>query len=132
MKLMGIDYGSKRVGVALSDEDGVMAFPHAVLENNKKLLENLKSLHKEEGVGAVVVGESLDSKGEPNPIMKKITPFKEQMERELEVPVYFEPEFMTSHHAAIGGKKGEYKKEVLDASAAALILQRYLDKRKSK
>ncbi len=132
MKLIGIDYGVKRVGIAFSDEDGILAFPHSVLESNKKLLENLKNLCNEEDVRAIVIGESLNSKGEPNPVMKKVIPFKEQLESELELPVYFEKEFMTSMHAAIGEKKGEFKKEVIDASAAALILQRFLDKKNNK
>jgi len=129
---MGIDYGVKRVGVAFSDEEGVLAFPHSVLESNKKLLENLKSLYEKENVGAIVIGESLNSKGEHNPVMEKIIPFKKQIENEITSVVYFEQEFMTSLHATIGEKKGEFKKEVIDASAAALILQRFLDKRNNK
>ncbi len=132
MKLMGIDYGVKRVGVAFSDEEGILAFPCSVLESNKKLLENLKSLYKEEGAEAIVIGESLDSKGVNNPVMEKIIPFKKQVENEITSAVYFEQEFMTSMHAAIGEKKGEFKKDVIDASAAALILQRFLDKRNNK
>ncbi len=132
MKLMGIDYGVKRVGVAFSDEEGVLAFPFSVLGNNNKLLATLKSLYKEECVGDIVIGESLNSKGKHNPVMEKIIPFKKQIEDEITPAVYFEQEFMTSHHAAIGEKKGEFKKEVIDASAAALILQRFLDKRNNK
>lgn len=128
-KYLGIDYGSKRVGVAISDDDGTLAFPRVVLENKKNLMEKIKEICEEEKVEGVVMGESFDSKGEPNPIMKDISVFKKHLEDEVFLPVYFEAEFMTSHHAAIGGKKGEFKKEVLDASAAALILQRFLDKK---
>ncbi len=129
MKYLGIDYGSKRVGVAVSDDRGSLAFPKIVLENKKNLTEKIKEICEEEKVESIVIGESLDSSGAPNPIMKNITVFKKHIESELSLPVYFEAEFMTSHHAAIGGKKGEFKKEILDASAAALILQRFLDKR---
>ncbi|GMQ95166.1 MAG: Holliday junction resolvase RuvX [Patescibacteria group bacterium] len=138
MKYIGIDYGTKRVGIALSDEGGMLAFPHSVLTNDKDLAENVKNVCEEESVSAIVMGESLDSAGAPNSIMENILPFKEKLEKELGLPVYLEPEFMTSMHAAIGlpvrrtqtgEKKGEFKKEALDASAAALILQRYLDKR---
>ncbi len=129
MKFLGIDYGSKRVGIAISDDDGSLAFPKITLENKKDLKGKIKEVCEGEKVEGIVVGESLDSKGEPNPIMKDIAVFKKHLEDELSLPVYFEAEFMTSHHAAIGGKKGEFRRETLDASAAALILQRFLDKR---
>jgi putative Holliday junction resolvase len=128
-KFLGIDYGSKRVGTSLSDDDGILAFPRDVFINDKKLLEKIVQLCDRESVSAVVVGESLDSAGKPNVIMKKISSFKENLEKELLLPVYLEPEFMTSHHASIGENKGEFRKGVVDASAAALILQRFLDKR---
>ncbi len=129
---MGIDYGSKRIGISLSDDEGKLAFPRDIFLNDKKLLEKISQLCNKENVSGVVMGESFDSKGKPNPIMDKVVPFKEKLEKELSVPVYFEPEFMTSHHAAIGEKKGEFKKNIIDASAAALILQRFLDKRNNK
>jgi len=128
-KYLGIDYGSKRVGLAFSDSEGILAFPKTVLKNDKMLLENIKNIYSREGVEGIVLGESIDSQGQPNYIMKKITPFKKQLEKGLNTLVYLEPEFMTSHHAAIGEKKGEFKKNIIDASAAALILQRFLDKR---
>ena len=131
-KFLGIDYGSKRVGIALSDDDGKLAFPRDIFSNDKKLLEKIIQLCADENVSGVVIGESFDSQGKPNLIMKKAVPFKEKLGEELSLPVYFEPEFMTSMHAAIGDRKGEFKKEALDASAAALILQRFLDKRNNK
>jgi len=125
MKFLGIDYGSKRVGIAVSDDDGKLAFPKTVLENTEELIANVKELCNEENVKGVVVGESLDSRGRPNKIMEEIIPFKEYLEKEINTPIYFEPEFMTSQHAEIMQKKTE----LLDASAAALILQRFLDRR---
>jgi len=127
-KYLGIDYGSKRVGVAVSDDGCKIAFPKNIIENNKKLPETLKEICKKENITGVVLGESLDSSMEPNLIMEKVYPFKEFLEKELEIPVYFEKEFMTSHHASFGEKRGEFKKDAIDASAAALILQRFLDK----
>lgn len=128
-KFLGIDYGSKRVGVAISDDDGKLAFPRDIFTNDKKLLEKIVQLCDDESVSGVVVGESLDSAGKPNPIMKKVLIFKEKLENEIALPIHFEPEFMTSHHASIGESKGEFRKGAVDASAAALILQRFLDKR---
>lgn len=120
---MGIDYGSKRIGVALSDESGVIAMPKAVLPNNRFLFGEIKNLCEGHKVKAIVLGQSVDFKGNDNPIMKDISLFKAELERDLHLPVYLEPEFMTSRQAA--REQGEHP--LLDASAAALILRSFLD-----
>ena len=76
MKLLGIDYGTKRVGISLSDESGKMAFPHDVFKNDKKLVDNVKSICEEETVSAIVMGESKDYKQKENPLMVDIYKFK--------------------------------------------------------
>lgn len=126
MKFLGIDYGAKRVGIALSDSEGSMAFPRAVLSSDKRLVIVIKEVCEKEGVEAIILGESLDYKMKPNVIMEKIIAFKKELERVIDLPVYFEPEFMTS--AAAGHL--QRKEEMVDASAAAIILQSYLDKNK--
>ncbi|MFA7315560.1 MAG: Holliday junction resolvase RuvX [Candidatus Paceibacterota bacterium] len=137
MKHLGIDYGSKRVGIALSDEGGRMAFPQTILPNDLSLIPSIVSLCQNEEVSAIVLGESHDLSGEPNKIMGSIEEFKRNLEAELDLPIYFQKEFMTSMEArGRVGKEGnnarkvtKEKKGAVDASAAALILQRYLDKK---
>lgn len=124
MRFMGIDYGSKRVGVALSDESNRFALPHSVVPNTKKLVDDLNTIVCENEVTHIVLGESKNFKGEDNKIMKDIRAFKDDIENRIGKPVAWEPEFMTSQHAARA--QGEH--ELLDASAAALILQSYLDR----
>ncbi len=128
MKYIGIDYGTKRTGIALSDDGGMMAFPREVLAvtTEDSLVEEIKKICTEEGVEEVVMGESKNSQGEDNTVMKFILPLKEALEKELGLPVHLEPEFMTSMHADVG----QGRTPLRDASAAALILQRYLDKQK--
>lgn len=123
MKYIGIDFGEKRVGIAISDEDGKIAFPALVLENNNKLLQNIFSFCQENNIKNVILGESKNYKGQSNLIMKKINSFKLELES-LRLKVFWEPEFMTSIQAS--RITGENK--MLDASAAALILQSYLDR----
>ena len=123
MKYIGIDFGEKRVGIAISDEDGKIAFPALVLENNNKLLQNIFSFCQENDIKNVILGESKNYKGQSNLIMKKINSFKLELES-LRLKVFWEPEFMTSIQAS--RITGENK--MLDASAAALILQSYLDR----
>lgn len=125
MKYLCIDYGKKKVGIATSDDGGEMAFPCMVLENNKVLLIEVKQLCKELKIGAIVIGESVDQNGKPNTIAKDARAFAIQLEDTLDLPLYFEKEWMTSVHARVM----QEGKEVVDDSAAALILQRYLDKK---
>jgi len=125
MRYLGIDFGEKRVGIAVSDEDGKFAFPTAVLINNKDLMKNIVDLCMKNTVEVVVMGESRNYQGQINDIMWKIQDFKKKLEI-VGYKVVFEPEFMTSVQAS--QITGENK--MLDASAAAIILQSYLNRNK--
>lgn len=122
-RYLGIDFGSKRVGVALSDESNTIATPKAVFPNDRYLFSEIKNLCEGYKVTAIVMGDSVDFKGNPNSIMKDALFFKGELERDLDLPVHLEPEFMTSQQAV--REQGENK--LLDASAAAIILQSYLN-----
>jgi len=124
-KLLGIDYGTKRVGLALSDKRGRVAFPHATLENDTWLLSNLTEVIKQEQVAEIVIGESLTYKRAENPLMKEVEFFKAMLEQKLALPIHLEPEWLTSHEA----RRTARTKRLVDASAAALMLQTFLDKR---
>ena len=126
MKYIGIDYGKKRIGVSLSDDEGALAFPHMVLENKRETIEKIKEICVENSISAVVVGESRDFKGKPNPIMKDSVIFAEKLKKETHLPIFFEPEFLTSLEAShIQGES-----HLTDASAASLILKSFLDKKR--
>jgi putative holliday junction resolvase len=124
MKILGIDYGKKRIGTAVSDENRKMAFPREVLLNNETLLDNLKSLIEKEDVSLIVIGESKDFKMNDNPIMKDINKFKELLGKEFNLEVVLHPEVLSSHQAA---KMMGESNEKIDASSATIILQSYLD-----
>lgn len=127
-RFLGIDFGSKRVGIALSDETNTIAMPKAVLPNDRYLFTEVKNLCEGHKVSAIVMGDSVDFKGNPNPIMKDALFFKGELERDLGMTVHLEPEFMSSQQAA--REQGENK--LLDASAAAIILQSFLNGLKHK
>ena len=123
MRYLGIDYGTKRVGLALSDEEGDFAYPLSVLENTEDLISEIVKLCKENNVGTVVVGESKDFSQKENDIMQEIKPFVENLKEVTGLKVFMHPEFMTSMEAEhIQGHN-----DMHDASAAALILKSYLD-----
>lgn len=125
---MGIDYGSRRVGVALSDEALTMGFPHSVLPNDGKLMGTIRSLIATENVDAVVIGESRSLSGIHNPIAKKAEVFAKELHKESGVPVYFEPELFSTQEARrdFEGVWSGKRTSALDASAAAIILTSYL------
>jgi len=122
-KYLGIDFGSKRVGLATSDDLGKMAFPFVVILNDEKLLGKIEEIIKKENITDIVIGESKNFAGSPNKIMSEIEKFKETLEDKIKLNIYFQPEFMTSQQA----ERGLGKNEMNDASAAAIILQSYLD-----
>ena len=140
MRYLGIDYGAKRVGLSLSDEEGNMAFPYKIIKNDLELVDNIHNICGKEEVSAIVLGESHDLSGKPNKIMGCIEEFKRNIEAELDLPIYFEKEFMTTVEArGRAGKEvnnakkvGKVKQAAADATAAALILARYLDRKNNK
>lgn len=127
MRYLGIDFGSKRVGLAVSDETGQMAFPHAVIANDEKLIAEIDKIIEKEKIGEIVLGESKNFAGEPNKIMTEVEKFKKILTEKIKLKVNFESEFMTSQQA----ERIQGKNEMLDASAAAIILQSFLDKKHS-
>jgi putative holliday junction resolvase len=133
MRYLGIDYGTKRIGVAVSDKEGSLAFPLGTVQVGPRALSEIASLAKENGVGAVVVGDSKDFLDQPNPVMEDIGQFKKDIAELTGLPVVSEAEFFSSAAAARqftpdGSRKKNPAHVDLDASAAALILQNYLDR----
>lgn len=126
VKYLGIDYGTKRIGVAVSDDTGSLAFPLTTLASDREALSRVAALAKEHNVETVVIGESRNYKNEPNEVMEDIEQFKKDLAEVTTLPVTYEPEFMTSVQAMREGKTKD-----LDASAAALILQSFLDRMKN-
>jgi len=154
--VLGIDFGKKRVGVAVSDPEGILALPLPVLDgiDEKALLEAIRILAVERGVDRVVVGLPRNLDGTVGEMAKDAARFAKLLEGLLAVPVETWDERLTSAQAervlrlADGreGEKGETPrrrarrrrpKETkaasarIDRIAAVLILQSYLDRRRS-
>jgi len=120
---IGIDYGTRRVGIAVSDDTGTLAFPERVIPNSPALLDVVEGLCAEKEATTVVLGMSLTLAGEENPVQKEIARFAEALAARVSIPVVFEREYWTSQEA----RRVQGMTDMNDASAAALILQRYLD-----
>jgi putative holliday junction resolvase len=126
MKYLGIDFGSKKVGFAQSDDDARLAFPLMIAANDKSLLPDTLELIRELKINCVVIGESVDQKGKPNAIAKEARAFGAKIENSLDVQIVFEKEWYSTLEARKQpGKEGAHD---VDDQAAAIVLQRYLDK----
>lgn len=124
MKYLGIDYGTKRVGLATSDDGGTMAFPLRVLLNSRSLVAHIAKICRDEHIDTIVMGDSLNFQNKPNKIMDEIRPFAEELKRATLLPLVFMNEVLSSQEAM--HLQGDNVKN--DASAAAIVLQSYLDK----
>ncbi|MBP9690975.1 pre-16S rRNA-processing nuclease YqgF [Candidatus Woesebacteria bacterium] len=125
MKYMGIDYGTKRVGIAISDEDASFAFPKAILGSGNKLIEEIVAIATREQVAAIIIGESIASNEVENTVAQKVQAFKAKLAVAAGLPIFFQREDFSSVEAhryqTTAGNR--------DDSAAAVILQRFLDKK---
>lgn len=130
MKYLGVDYGTKRIGLAVSDDDGSMAFPYTVIPNRGIMhaADDIVMACTNKKIEAIVIGESLTYALEDNPIMKHIRKLEEHLKEKINLPIYFEDETLSSAHA----ERTQGKGELLDASAAAIILTSFLEKQKYK
>ncbi|KKS43890.1 hypothetical protein A3I25_00820 [Candidatus Nomurabacteria bacterium RIFCSPLOWO2_02_FULL_42_17] len=127
-RFLGIDYGTKRVGLALSDEAGCLAFPEKVLLNSPNLAKTISEICAQNKVSRIVLGQSLSSSGAENPVQAEITKLKIELEQASGLLVCLEPEIFSTSEAS-RYQKGRGLK---DASAAAIILQRFLEKNKKR
>jgi len=101
-----------------------MAFAKVVIPAGKGLLLEISEMCKKEGVGAIVMGDSRNYAQEENPIMKEVHVLKKEIRDTLGLPVYLEPELMSSLEA----ERVQGHSEMHDASAAAIILKSYIDR----
>ena len=135
-RMIGIDYGRARVGVAMSDPLGVFASPLETVAS-AKIIDYLQKLTTSERVVRFVVGYPVNLDGRPSEAASDVDVFLKQLAKHFpSIPVSLEDERFTSvlaHRAMIDGgmKKSERrKKESVDKISAAIILQSYLDKKK--
>jgi len=138
MRVLGIDYGRTRIGLALSDEDAVLASPlppYASRRKDEAKIEHLARLIEREGVGRVVVGLPLHMNGSAGEMADEVTAFAEQLSARAGVPVDLLDERQTTaeanrilHEARVPQKR---RKHLRDGIAAVQILQCYLDRAES-
>jgi putative Holliday junction resolvase len=135
VRLLALDVGDVRIGVALSDESATLASGLATLRPRgpRQAAQQVAALVREHAAGEVVVGLPLRLDGGSGPQAEKVMAFVERLRRVLAVPVTTRDERLTSVAAAErlaqAGVRGRARQERLDRAAACLILQELLDER---
>jgi putative Holliday junction resolvase len=133
MRLLGIDFGLKRIGLAITDAEARMAFPLKTVERTTReaAFEEILDVIRDEDVAKVVVGLPLDLEGEATLSTRQAVNFARSLERRTDIPVAFADERLTSaeaeerlHEAGVSGKR---LKNALDSQAAVLILESYIE-----
>jgi putative holliday junction resolvase len=129
MRVLGIDYGQARMGIALSDEGGSIAMPLAVLDGTRDLKSRLGALVREHGVERIVMGNPLDRNGQPGEMSRKVEMLAERFTEWFGIKCDLWDERYTTTQASEAVRKsgGAKQKGRNDMVAATLILQSYLD-----
>ena len=129
---MGLDIGDRRIGVAMSDPQGILASPLTIINRTDEQsdIDAIQAIIEQNKVGVVVIGLPLSMSGNVGPQAVKVQLFVQELSKHTEVPVEFRDERLTTVSAQRlmrETKKGRRIRD--DAMAAALILQGYLDER---
>ena len=139
VRALGIDYGERRIGLALSDATGLLASPWKQMPNDanvgaaaRRLAAEVRTLQADsDGLHAVVIGLPLRLDGSPNDQTGRVRKLADMLAAEITPPITLQDERLTSHEAdqLLAQREHDWRKrkQQVDAMAAALILQDFLD-----
>lgn len=132
-RTIAIDYGTKRVGLALTDPLLTFAYPFETLTNDKNLWKQLKHIMDEKGINKIILGYPIREDGKESILIPEINKFKEKLKKLFNVDIILWDEIYTSRIAekrileTRTKKKDRRDKRLIDSNAAAIMLQEYLD-----
>ena len=132
-RLMGIDYGEVRIGIALSDPLQIISKPYEVLHNSndEKVWEELLKIVNEKKVGKIILGLPLNLKSQDTKKTIEVREFADELKKRIDIPLIFQDERYTSVDANETLKKMGYSikesRKVIDKVAASIILKNYMD-----
>jgi putative pre-16S rRNA nuclease len=138
MRVVGVDLGERRIGLAVSDSSATLARPLATITRERSdqaaaraLVDAIEGLHREEPVSCVVVGLPIRLDGSPGDQTERVKAMVSEIQSRTSLPVVLQDERLSSREAearlAVGERDWRKRKTKLDAAAAAVILQDYLD-----
>ncbi len=132
-RIMGLDYGKKRIGIAISDPLKTFAYSYLTINNDIKKFYELEKIIREKKVVKAILGIPNESKISPTSIVEEVKKFKIDFEAKFKLEVILWDETYTSVIAgqkilqSVKSKKKRQDKSLLDMNSAAIILQEYLD-----
>jgi putative Holliday junction resolvase len=130
-RVLGIDHGDVRIGIAMSDETAFLASPLTTVQNSKSAADEIAALAAEHGVEKIVIGLPRNMDGSYGPATEKVRAFAEVLKTKTSVPIFEWDERLStvSAHNALreAGLDGKKRKGVVDKVAAQIILQNFLD-----
>ena len=128
MKILGLDIGEKRIGIAISDRDEKLSAPYGIIKNDCNFKPNIEKIISEYHIKKIVIGMPYTLRGDIGPQARKVIEFvKDNINFENVDIDYFDERF-TSSIPEYNIKKSNRKKKDIDKLSAAIILQDYLDK----
>jgi putative Holliday junction resolvase len=130
-RILGIDHGDVRIGIAMSDETAFLASPLTTVQNGKDAVDEIAALVREHSVEKIVIGLPLNMDGSAGPATEKVRKFSEKLAERTDVPIIESDERLTTvtahHNLREAGLDGRKRKGVVDMAAAQIILQDWLD-----
>jgi putative holliday junction resolvase len=137
MRILSVDHGEKRIGLALSDETATIASPLKVIEHVSRAIDaaQVADLAIQNNVGLIVVGQSFDEDGNPNPAGRRAGRFADELKNQTNIPVeLWDESFSTQDARATRIQLGVSRKKRAghhDILAAVVILQSYLESKRN-
>lgn len=136
MRYIGLDLGSRTLGIAISDGTGLIASSYKTIRHNEEydsLLEEVKKVTEEVKADGIVLGLPKNMNNTIGPKGELSLQFKEKLENVLDIPIYLQDERLTTKSATdmliMGNVSRKNRKKVVDSVAATIILQSFLDKK---
>lgn len=131
-RILAIDFGEKRIGIAITDPLKIFAYPLTTLNNDNKFITSLKEIINQYSVAKIILGIPLREDGSETVISRKVMHFKMAVEKELNIEIELVDERYSSSIAkdriieSVVSKKKRRDKTLLDKNAAAVILEDWL------
>jgi len=135
MRILAVDHGEKRIGLALSDPTGTIASPLIVIKHVSRLLDaaQVADVASQNDAGLIVIGQSFDEEGNPNLAGRRAAKFAEALKEQTNIPIeLFDESFSTQDARATRIEMGVSRKKRsghMDELAAVMILRSYLESR---
>ena len=136
MRIIAIDYGLARTGIAVSDPTGLIATPlqNVPSKNFQKLLDGVEAVIKQYSPGLIIIGMPKRTDGLGSPMMEKVRSFAAALQERIDTPVEFVNEMYTTVIASrmlhANEKNTKQQRQLIDSAAAAVLLQGYIDSKR--